>query len=32
MTTRHIGGGHKQAYRIVIFKRNKDDSSNALAS
>ncbi|MCB1581640.1 MAG: 50S ribosomal protein L2 [Xanthomonadales bacterium] len=25
ITTRHIGGGHKQKYRIVDFKRNKDD-------
>ena len=25
ITTRHIGGGHKQAYRIVDFKRNKHD-------
>ena len=24
ITTRHIGGGHKQRYRIVDFKRNKD--------
>ncbi len=24
ITTRHIGGGHKQMYRIVDFKRNKD--------
>jgi len=24
ITTRHIGGGHKQKYRIVDFKRNKD--------
>ena len=24
ITTRHIGGGHKQHYRIVAFKRNKD--------
>lgn len=24
-TTRHIGGGHKQHYRLVDFKRNKDD-------
>lgn len=24
ITTRHIGGGHKQNYRIVDFKRNKD--------
>jgi large subunit ribosomal protein L2 len=23
ITTRHIGGGHKQRYRIVDFKRNK---------
>lgn len=25
ITTRHIGGGHKRKYRIVDFKRNKDD-------
>jgi large subunit ribosomal protein L2 len=24
ITTRHIGGGHKQRYRVVDFKRNKD--------
>jgi large subunit ribosomal protein L2 len=24
ITTRHKGGGHKQHYRIVDFKRNKD--------
>ena len=24
ITTRHIGGGHKQAYRIIDFKRDKD--------
>jgi large subunit ribosomal protein L2 len=24
MTTRHKGGGHKQHYRLVDFKRNKD--------
>jgi large subunit ribosomal protein L2 len=24
ITTRHVGGGHKQAYRVVDFKRNKD--------
>jgi large subunit ribosomal protein L2 len=24
VTTRHIGGGHKQHYRVVDFKRNKD--------
>ena len=25
ITTRHRGGGHKQRYRIVDFKRNKDE-------
>ncbi|MGB4985559.1 MAG: 50S ribosomal protein L2 [Erysipelotrichaceae bacterium] len=25
ITTRHIGGGHKRLYRIIDFKRNKDD-------
>ncbi len=25
ITTRHIGGGHKQRYRIIDFRRNKDD-------
>ncbi|MBN4742884.1 50S ribosomal protein L2, partial [Escherichia coli] len=24
ITTRHIGGGHKQHYRLVEFRRNKD--------
>src|SRR5688572_18181229 len=24
ITTRHIGGGHKQHYRVVDFKRSKD--------
>lgn len=24
ITTRHIGGGHKQLYRIIDFKRDKD--------
>ncbi len=24
ITTRHMGGGHKQKYRIIDFKRNKD--------
>src|SRR5512140_3396384 len=24
ITTRHKGGGHKQQYRLVDFKRNKD--------
>ena len=27
ITTRHRGGGHKQRYRIIDFKRNKDDIS-----
>ena len=25
ITTRHIGGGHKQHYRVIDFKRNKID-------
>lgn len=25
ITTRHIGGGHKKLYRIIDFKRTKDD-------
>lgn len=25
ITTRHKGGGHKQKYRIIDFKRNRDD-------
>ena len=24
ITTRHIGGGHRQKYRLIDFKRNKD--------
>ena len=24
ITTRHIGGGHKQHYRVIDFKRHKD--------
>lgn len=24
ITTRHIGGGHRQHYRMVDFRRNKD--------
>ena len=31
ITSRRRGGGHKQRYRIIDFKRNKDDIS-ALAS
>jgi len=25
ITTRHIGGGHKQSYRVIDFRRNKDN-------
>ncbi len=25
VTTRHQGGGHKRSYRVIDFKRNKDD-------
>lgn len=25
ITTRHIGGGHKQSYRVIDFKRSKTD-------
>lgn len=25
ITTRHIGGGHKKRYRLIDFKRNKDN-------
>ncbi len=25
ITTRHVGGGHKQHYRVIDFKRNKTD-------
>jgi large subunit ribosomal protein L2 len=27
ITTRHLGGGHKQRYRIIDFRRNKDGIS-----
>ena len=27
ITTRHRGGGHKRMYRVIDFKRNKDESS-----
>jgi len=30
ITTRHIGGGHKQAYRIIDFKRDKQGSATVL--
>lgn len=32
MTMRHIGGGHKQHYRVIDFKRNKDDIPARVAS
>ena len=25
MTSRHIGGGHKRRYRLIDFRRDKDD-------
>jgi len=30
ITTRHVGGGHKQHYRIIDFKRNKLDISGRI--
>ena len=32
ITTRHIGGGHKRKYRIIDFKRNKDDIVGKIAT
>ncbi|MCL2323440.1 MAG: 50S ribosomal protein L2 [Oscillospiraceae bacterium] len=32
ITVRHIGGGSKQKYRIIDFKRNKDDIPAKVAS
>ena len=32
ITVRHIGGGAKQKYRIIDFKRNKDDIEAKVAS
>jgi large subunit ribosomal protein L2 len=32
MTSRHIGGGHKQRYRVIDFKRNKFDASAEVKS
>lgn len=32
ITTRHIGGGHKRAYRIIDFKRNKHGVPARVAS
>jgi large subunit ribosomal protein L2 len=30
ITTRHIGGGHKKHYRLIDFRRNKDNISATL--
>ena len=32
ITTRHHGGGHKQKYRIIDFKRNKDNIPSKVAT
>ena len=32
LTVRHIGGGHKQKYRIIDFKRNKDGVTGKVVS
>ena len=32
ITTRHIGGGHKRRYRLIDFKRNKDDITGIVAT
>jgi len=32
ITTRHHGGGHKQLYRIIDFKRNKDNVPAKIAT
>ena len=32
ITTRHHGGGHKQKYRIIDFKRNKDNIQGKVAT
>ena len=32
MTVRHVGGGHKQRYRLIDFKRNKFDIPAKVAS
>ena len=32
ITTSHIGGGHKRKYRIIDFKRNKDDIIGKIAT
>lgn len=32
ITTRHIGGGHKRKYRVIDFRREKDDIPAKVAS
>ena len=32
ITCRHIGGGHKRKYRVIDFKRNKDNIVGTIAS
>lgn len=32
ITTRHIGGGHKRKYRIIDFRRNKDEITGTVAT
>ena len=32
ITTRHHGGGHKQLYRVIDFKRNKDNIPAVVAA
>ncbi|MDD8049285.1 MAG: 50S ribosomal protein L2 [Thomasclavelia sp.] len=32
ITTRHHGGGHKQKYRLIDFKRNKDNIEGVVAT
>lgn len=32
ITTRHIGGGHKRKYRIIDFRRNKDNVYGKVAA
>ena len=32
ITVRHQGGGHKRKYRIIDFKRNKDDIVGTVAT
>lgn len=32
ITTRHIGGGHKRKYRIIDFRRNKDNIYGKVAA